>query len=125
MLDQNLWQLQNAIDTAARNLGDHVAVADWPAWLRRLVVALDTGCQENGGDADAMLLAVRDVIDERLPVGKRAALRPARARLHRAGLGAALLALWLVWTTNAPDLALWALFVIGLVVYVIPWEAQP
>lgn len=48
-----------------------------------------------------------------------------RVRLHRAGLGAVLLALWLVWTTTLPDLALWVLFLAGLAVYVIPWEAQP
>lgn len=43
-----------------------------------------------------------------------------RVRIHRAGLGAALLALWLTWTTNTPDVVLWALFLAGLVAYVLP-----
>lgn len=51
-------------------------------------------------------------------------LKPS-TRVHRGGLGAMLLALWLVWMTNIPPLALWALFLAGLLVYILPAEVGP
>lgn len=46
-------------------------------------------------------------------------------RIHRAGIAAALLALWLFWTAETPPDLLWLVFVVGLVIYVLPsacWE---
>lgn len=69
MTNQDLWQLQNALTTAERNLTDSVTIAAWPDWIRYLLVGLDTYCQDNGFDGDVMLGEVRDVVDARLQSG--------------------------------------------------------
>lgn len=48
-------------------------------------------------------------------------------RIHRAGIAAALLALWLFWTTETPTWLLWVLFLAGLLLFVLPsecWEVK-
>lgn len=69
-MTQDLWQLQHAIITAERNLTESVTIADWPTWMRYLLVGLDAYCKDWGYDADGMLLAIRDVIDARLQAGE-------------------------------------------------------
>lgn len=40
------------------------------------------------------------------------------ATRNRFGLALALIALWCVWTTNLPEVALWGVFLVGLVTWV-------
>jgi hypothetical protein len=70
MTPQDLWQLQNAMITAASNLTERVTVADWPRWIGHLLEQLDTYCCLEGYDADDMLAAIRDIIDDRLSAGQ-------------------------------------------------------
>ena len=70
MAEQGLWQLQNAMETAERNLTENVTISAWPGWIGYLLEILDDYCKAGGYDADAMLLSVRDVIDCRLQNGR-------------------------------------------------------
>ena len=58
------------MEAAGRNLTENATISAWPGWIGYLLEILDGYCNENGYDADAMLLSVRDVSDGRLSVGQ-------------------------------------------------------
>lgn len=69
-MQTDLWQLQNALATAARNLEDGVTLGEWPAWIVAFLARLDDWCLENDHNGEVWLTDVQDRITERLVAGR-------------------------------------------------------
>lgn len=65
------WQLQNALDTAMRNMIDVVYPSNWAGWIVYLLEQLDYYLSNNGYGSpdDTLLRALRDAINMRLETG--------------------------------------------------------